>query len=223
MSQNPRTIDIAIESGSKKTFAGAVEWPGWSRTGKDEASAIQALFDYGPRYARAMRAAKFEFRPPENPQAFEITERLAGTTTTDFGAPDAALADNMLPVDEAELARYQSILEACWGALDEAARSAAGKELRKGPRGGGRETDEIVRHTLEAHAAYLGRIGVKLPPGADLSVMRQISSQALTAAAHGELPTHGPRGGAYWTPRYFVRRAAWHILDHAWEIEDRAG
>lgn len=44
---------------------------------------------------------------------------------------------------------------------------------------------------------------------------------ALVAAARGELPERGPRGGAIWTPRYYVRRAAWHTLDHAWEIEDR--
>jgi hypothetical protein len=25
-----------------------------------------------------------------------------------------------------------------------------------------------------------------------------------------------------WSPRFFVRRSAWHALDHAWEIEDRS-
>jgi hypothetical protein len=44
---------------------------------------------------------------------------------------------------------------------------------------------------------------------------------ALAAGARGELPERGPRGGARWTPRSFVRRVAWHVLDHAWEIEDR--
>jgi hypothetical protein len=24
-----------------------------------------------------------------------------------------------------------------------------------------------------------------------------------------------------WTPRYVVRRVAWHTVDHLWEIEDR--
>ena len=42
-----------------------------------------------------------------------------------------------------------------------------------------------------------------------------------TFAASGEMPERGPRGGVLWKPRYFVRRAAWHALDHAWEIEDR--
>ena len=26
-----------------------------------------------------------------------------------------------------------------------------------------------------------------------------------------------------WTARYFLRRAAWHVLDHVWEIEDKSG
>src|SRR5256885_4158060 len=45
---------------------------------------------------------------------------------------------------------------------------------------------------------------------------------ALRARALG-LPFAEPsRTKKLWTPRFFVRRAAWHVLDHAWEIEDRA-
>ncbi len=43
----------------------------------------------------------------------------------------------------------------------------------------------------------------------------------LGAGARGEIPERGSRGGTLWTPRYFVRRVAWHTLDHAWELEDR--
>jgi hypothetical protein len=46
---------------------------------------------------------------------------------------------------------------------------------------------------------------------------------AARARAHGELPDQGPRGGKRWPARYAIRRSAWHALDHAWEIEDRAG
>ena len=55
----------------------------------------------------------------------------------------------------------------------------------------------------------------------ELDRTRQAVLDALAAAAHGEVPARGPRGGVIWTPRYFVRRVAWHVLDHAWEIEDR--
>jgi hypothetical protein len=80
---------------------------------------------------------------------------------------------------------------------------------------------------LGADAGYLSRLGGKLPPGAAddpdkaLSETRKAILDALAAAARGEAPARGPRGGVRWTPRYFVRRSAWHVLDHAWEIEDR--
>jgi hypothetical protein len=45
--------------------------------------------------------------------------------------------------------------------------------------------------------------------------------QALSSASSGDTPKQGPRGGVRWTPRRFVKRVAWHVLDHAWEIEDR--
>ena len=34
----------------------------------------------------------------------------------------------------------------------------------------------------------------------------------------GSVPV--PKG---WPHRYAARRIAWHVLDHAWEMEDRAG
>ena len=51
---------------------------------------------------------------------------------------------------------------------------------------------------------------------------RAVVRDALSRAVSEGLPEKGPRGGTIWLPRYFVRRAAWHVLDHAWEIEDRA-
>jgi hypothetical protein len=92
-----------LEIGKKRAFAGATDWHGWCRSGRDEQAALQALFDYGPRYARVLQGARLGFHAP----------------------------------------------------------------------------------------------------------------------AKGEISPRGPRGGARWAPRYFVRRVAWHMLDHAREIEDR--
>jgi len=39
---------VYLESGSRRTFAGAIDWPGWCRSGRDEASALEALLSYGP-------------------------------------------------------------------------------------------------------------------------------------------------------------------------------
>ena len=214
--------------GKKRTFAGAVDWPGWCLSGRDENSALQALFDYGDRYARAIQPARLGFRAPGDLSAFKVVERLEGNSTTDFGAPAVAPSSDARPVGGDELQRFQALLEALWQAFDEAVRSAAGKELRKGPRGGGRELERIVRHVLEADTGYLNQLGWKLKKPAEetglegeLEHARQNILAALPAAARGELPAVGPRGGLRWPPRYYVRRSAWHVLDHAWEIEDR--
>ena len=61
-----------------------------------------------------------------------------------------------------------------------------------------------------------GRIQLKssvVPGGATLN--------ALEVAVNGDLPEQGPRGGIIWLPRYFISRVAWHVLDHAWEIDNR--
>jgi hypothetical protein len=78
-----------------------------------------------------------------------------------------------------------------------------------------------------AERSYVAQLGWRWqePLAEDLAErtrqVRATALLALAAAARDELPKRGPRGGVMWTPRYFVRRAAWHMLDHVWEIEDR--
>ncbi len=227
MARSTGKLDVYLEIGKKRTFASAIGWPGWSRSGRDEASALQALVDYGPRYARVLRPARLGFQAPKDASDFTVVERLQGDMSTDFGVPGLAPSSDTRPVDDEELARFLALLKACWRAFDAAVESAMGKELRKGPRGGGRELDGIVGHVLGADAGYIRHIGGKVQQeeGETLADyirrLRQAIPQALAASAHGEVPERGPRGGARWTPRYYVRRSAWHVLDHAWEIEDR--
>jgi hypothetical protein len=57
------SIEVYVEIGSKKIFAGAVDWPGFTRSGRDEKSAIQTLVDYGSRYAIALALNGIEFIP----------------------------------------------------------------------------------------------------------------------------------------------------------------
>ena len=227
MARSANIIDVYLEIGKKRTFAGAIDWPGWCRIGRDEAAALQALVDTGPRYARVLHAVRIAFQTPADISKLAVVERLEGNTTTDFGAPDIAPSIDTRSVDDAELRRFQTLLRAYWRAFDAAVRTASGKELRKGPRGGGRDLDEIVRHVLGAEAAYLARLAWKREKGEAKDLreeqdhIRQAVLNALEAAAHGELPERGPRGGVVWSPRYFVRRLGWHVLDHIWEIEDR--
>ncbi len=220
-------IDVYFELGQKRTFASAIAWPGWCRSGRDEAAALQALLDSGPRYANVLRGTQLPFHLPTEVSAFAVVERLVGTTTTDFGAPDIAPSSDTEPVDEVELQRLQTLLETYWQAFDAVVGDAATNQLRTGPRGGGRDLSALVQHVLHAERSYLARLGWKdVPPEAsvvwqDRYHLRQAVLQALVAAAHHELPTRGPRGGVIWSPRYFVRRAGWHVLDHVWEIEQR--
>ena len=227
MAQMANQIDVYLEIGKTRTLAVALEWPGWCRSGRDEASALQALFSYAPRYARVLQPTQLRFRPPSNASAFAVVERLAGNATTDFGAPDLALPRDMMAVDTVELERWQIILRACWQAFDIAVLAATGRTLRKGPRGGGRDLPKVIQHVLDADHAYLASLGGKLKLSDEtaaeqaLTLTRQAILATLVAAAHGEVPARGPRGGVRWPPRYFVRRLAWHELDHAWEIEER--
>src|SRR5437879_1748814 len=100
--------DVYLEIGQKRIFAGAIDWPGWCRSGRDEATALQSLFDYGPRYAQALRSARLGFRAPAGVTAFNVVERLAGSSTTDFGAPDAAPSYDKQPINDAELRWLQA-------------------------------------------------------------------------------------------------------------------
>ena len=227
MARSSNKIGVYLEIGKKRTFAGVIDLPGWCRSGRDEGSALQALVEYGPRYARVLHATRTGFQAPADTSAFVVIERLEGNTTTDFGAPDVVPSSDTGPVDDAELRRFQMLLKACWRAFDAAVKAATGKALRKGPRGGGRELKGIVLHVLGSDASYLARLGWKLKSGdendlsQELCHTRQAILNALGSAARGEVSAHGPRGGVRWTPRYFVRCVAWHVLDHAWEIEDR--
>jgi hypothetical protein len=222
------SMDVYLEIGKKRTFAGALEWPGWSRSGKDEAAALRALFDFRIRYARAIESARLAFEPPEELSALNVVERLEGDATTDFGAPSVAPNYDTRPVDEAELQRWQALLESVWRSFDVMAQRAEGKELRKGLRGGGRDLEGIIQHVQGAEVAYLSKLGGKLTAEEkqanshfDYEPTRRAILKALEVGVYGGLPEAGPRGSRHWTPRYFVRRTAWHVLDHLWEIEDR--
>jgi hypothetical protein len=227
MADKPEQIPVYLEVGRKKIFAGALDWPGWCRAAGDEEAALAALAAYAPRYARIFSRTAIDFAPPDDPAAFAVVERLEGNSTTDFGAPDHAPAHDAEPFDEAARERSEAILAAIWRAFDRGVAVAEGKELRKGPRGGGRELEGVVRHVLGADAAYLRRLAQRFsadkgaPLDAELRRAREAIRSALEAGAHDEIPAKGPRGGALWSPRYFVRRVAWHNLDHLWEIEDR--
>jgi hypothetical protein len=221
----PKTLPVYLEVGAKRVFAGALDWPGWCRAGRDEGDALESLVAYGQRYVRAVRSAARGLRLPKDVSGMKVVERLKGNATTDFGAPGIAPESDATPLAGRELKRLEALLQACWVAFDASARAAVMANLRKGPRGGGRDLDAIVAHVLDADAAYLSGLGgaYHAPAGANaMEQMRRDFLEVLAERAGGAMPVSTRRKRPYWTPRYAVRRAAWHALDHAWEIEDRA-
>jgi hypothetical protein len=179
---------------------------------------LEALLTYGPRYAKAIGRRRLGCIAPPDVGRFRVVERLTGNATTDFGAPGVAPRSADRPVDEDEARRFAAIMKACWSALDRAAATADGRVLRTGPRGGGRQLAAIMEHVADAEVAYLSKLGAR-PSSGDA---RATIVAVFASRARGEPPERTPRSGVLWTPRYFMRRAAWHVLDHAWEIEDRS-
>src|SRR5579875_3521543 len=105
----PMVVSVYIESGGRRCFAGAVEWPGWCRSGKDEASALEALLSYLPRYRQALGAAARGLDSPAAVTDFDVVEGLKGDSGTDFGTPAVSPAADERPIDGAELRRQLRI------------------------------------------------------------------------------------------------------------------
>lgn len=225
-----RRMAVYVEAGPKRTFACAVEWPGWCRSGRTEEEALAALLAYAPRYATAVKSSRVAFPGPGALTDFDVVQRVKGGAGTDFGVPSATPKADQRPMSTADLERQSRLLQASWDAFDAAwAKATKAKvSLRKGPRGGGRDLPKMAGHVLEAEEAYLGALGSRGPklPGAGaadrMSAVRSTALEALLARVRGA-PIADPRQTKRpWAPRYFVRRSAWHVLDHAWEIEDRS-
>jgi len=220
-------LDTYLEIGNKKVFACAIQWPGWCRSGRDEQVAIQTLLAYTPRYARIVNLAGIAFIEPKTVGDFKVVERIEGNFATSYGVPDLPIPGDSIPLTDDQVDRFTKILKACWLAFANIAQSTQGKELRKGPRGGGRELEEIISHVAHAEKGYLRHLGWngEIQDEKDINVwMTQVRGEILNAipmAVRGQFPILGPHGGKRWPLAYFFRRIAWHVIDHAWEIEDR--
>jgi hypothetical protein len=213
-------ILVSVEASPKKVFATAMDWPGWSRSGKTEELALEALATYGPRYAVVAREAGIAFQPPAAGE-FEVVERVDGGGGTAFGVPSVVTELDRRPVSKDEAQRLAGLVEAAWAVFDRVVAGALA-ELRKGPRGGGRDRDKIVGHVVESDGYYARELGLRIPvpdpmDGDAVHVQRASMLEVLAQPSDG---SH--LAGRSWTLRYAARRIAWHAIDHAWEIEDRS-
>ena len=208
---------VYLELGRRKVFACSLRWPGWCRWGADESAALAILEDYADRYAPVATRAGLRF---PRPAGFEVLERLAGTGTTDFGAPGAVPEADRRDITKAEAARLAAIVQASWAELDKVAASSPA-QLRKGPRGGGRDRDAMIAHVNDAEVAYGRKFGARVSAAevrqAGPGLVRRCIAETLTAARHPPDP-----GSSGWPAPYAARRVAWHVLDHVWEMQDRS-
>ena len=211
-------LTVALEGTGKKVFASALEWPGWSRAGKTPEAAIEHLLAYAPRYAQVVRAAGMTLGTTFD---VDVVEQLEGGSGTDFGVPSRPTSADARPTSAAEAARLASIIEAAWSTFDTIAANAP-EELRKGPRGGGRDRTKMVGHVNEADWYYAREMGIRerQPATGDRTAVDALRATMLAILRQ---PSDGhPLADRRWPVRYAARRIAWHALDHAWEIEDRS-
>ena len=217
-----KPIPVYVEAGDKKVFACSIDFPGWCRSGKTEEQALEALAAYAPRYAEVAERAKAAFGAPARAgERFQVVERVKGKGATDFGIPHEIPKADAEPLTARQAARQVELMRAAWALLDEVA-EASPAELRKGPRGGGRDRDKLLDHVLGAEAAYARKVGVKHPQPdlgdtKAIKALRDDLADTLGGASDGSPPI--PKG---WPPRYAIRRITWHVLDHVWEMQDRA-
>jgi hypothetical protein len=214
-------VRVMLEHGKKKrVVACAFDWPGWDRSARVGQDVLAVLAAYRPRYAVVAHAAGFgdAFAAAGD---FEVVEEVEGIGMTDYyGLSGRAAAVELEPMTDVEFERKIALLQATWNVFDAAA-ARVSAELRKGPRGGGWEKDRIIRHVNGAEIdEFAPKVGVRVP----LETRDDPASlRAYRAAFVEAIRDHHARGkpARSWALQFLIRRCAWHMLDHAWELEDR--
>jgi hypothetical protein len=216
-------VRTVIEHGTKdrRSVAFSLDWPGWSRGAKSAELALETLESYRERYrpipALAGMAAEFDAAGP-----LEIVEERVGTGSTDFwGISFSPSSTERGPMSEAELDRGIKLLRAAWAYFDGVA-ARVSPEMRKGPRGGGRDRDRIISHVIRQESeSFATGVGLRIPEGGamtphGLREYRAAYVEAMRAYNAGE-----GRRMRSWTLPFLIRHSAFHTLDHAWEMEDK--
>jgi hypothetical protein len=218
------SVRVIIERGTKgnRVVAFAVDWPGWSRGAKTADQAVETLESYRERYRPVTVAADMaEQFDAEGP--FETIEDKVGTGSTDFwGISFTPSSVEQEPMSAEEIERKILLLQACWGHFDQVAASVSA-EMHKGPRGGGRDRDRIIRHTIRTESEDFARkVGLRIPEEAALTPegLREHRSN-FVAAMHSYNAGEGRRMRGNWNLPYLIRHSAFHTMDHAWEMEDK--
>jgi hypothetical protein len=219
---HPLRVTLEIGPKGKRVAAVAPDWPGLERGAKTGEAAIASLQSYLPRYRevaqRAGMAAAFAAMT-----TLEVVEQYPGTGSTDFWGISFAFSSIDQQVLSSEtLERELTLMQACWSFFDDV-RVRVSAEMQKGPRGGGRDRDHIVRHTLNTEMDWAKMIGVLTPNDAMLTDEGLHTHRNAYCHAIRDYHSQGKLAGkmAKWPLRYLIRHTAFHTLDHAWEMEDK--
>jgi hypothetical protein len=198
--------------GTRRCFASALDFPGWARSARGEAAALDALESYRGRYSAVLE--RCGLRVPTGRLVVDVT--TPGDATTEFGAPSAIVDADRRRLTSADRTRLASVLDAAWLAFDEA--TAREVNLATGPRGGGRSFTKLIGHVTDAEVAYARGLGLRVSATNGDSEKIAALRGEIRALVVGE---RDPDRDAKWPLRYGVRRIAWHVLDHLFELEDR--
>jgi hypothetical protein len=215
-------LRVALEIGpkGKQVVAFAPDWPGLERGAKTEDAAITRLQAYLPRYAPIATLAGMGAQFAATSATIAVVERYPGTGSTDFWGISFAFSQfDQQAMSSDELERDLTLMQACWTFFD-GVRSRVSAEMRKGPRGGGRDRDRIVRHTLGAEQDFAAKLGVRAPEGALLTDEGLRAYRDAYCAAIREFHAEG-KSARTWPLRYLIRHTVFHTLDHTWEMEDK--
>jgi hypothetical protein len=214
-------IRVTLEIGpkGKKVVAVAPDWPGLERGATTGEAAIERLRSYGPRYATVTKLAGMEAAFATR-TVVDVVEHYPGTGSTDFwGISFAFSAIDQQAMSGEALERELTLMRACWAFFDDV-RSRVSAEMQRGPRGGGRDRDHIVRHTFAAEQDWAKKLGVLTLPGAMLTDVGLNAHRDAYCKAILELHSQSKMART-WPLRYLIRHTAFHTLDHAWEMEDK--
>jgi len=216
-------LRVTLELGpkGKRVVAVAPDWPGLERGDKTEEAAIARLQAYLPRYAPIATLAGMDAQFAATTNAtVDVVERYPGTGSTDFWGISFAFSQfDQQAMSSDELERELTLMRACWEFFD-GVRARVSAEMRKGPRGGGRDRDRIVRHTLGAEQDFAAKLGVRAPEGALLTDEGLRAYRDTYCAAIQTYHAEG-KSARNWPLRYLIRHTAFHTLDHTWEMEDK--
>jgi hypothetical protein len=217
---NELRVTLEVGPKGKKVAAVALDWPGLERGAKTGEAAIEKLQSYRPRYAKVARLAGMdtEFAAITN---VDLVEQYQGTGSTDFwGISFAFSSTDGQHMSSQELERELTLMQACWAFFDDV-RLRVSAEMLKGPRGGGRDRDRIVVHTLGAEQEWAVKVAVHTPQSSvvtDADGLKAYRDAYCTAIRrfHSE-----GKMARTWPLRYLIRHSAYHTMDHAWEMEDK--